>query len=73
MGLTVIAASMHGLLRPCLQYHNHKLLASASAEIKRSGFWRYQHLAYFEVTWPSTGEKFRNPAPKSCRLGPMLS
>jgi len=31
-GLTVIAASMHGLLRPTCN-HNHKLVASASAEI----------------------------------------
>jgi len=35
--LTVIAASVHGLLWPTGN-HNHKLLASASAEIKRSGF-----------------------------------
>jgi len=31
-GLTVIAASMHGLLRPTCN-HNHKVVASASAEI----------------------------------------
>jgi len=32
------AASMHGLLRPTCN-HNNKLLASASADIKRSRFW----------------------------------
>jgi len=36
-GLTVIAASVHGLLWPT-RNHNHKLLASASTEIKCSGF-----------------------------------
>jgi len=34
----VIAASMHGLLRPTCN-HNHKLLAAGSAEIKRNGIW----------------------------------
>ena len=33
-GLTVIAASVHGLLRPTCS-RNHMLLASVSAEIKR--------------------------------------
>jgi len=37
-GLTVIAASTHGLLRPTCN-HNHKLLVSTSAEIKVSEFW----------------------------------
>jgi len=37
-GLTVIAASMHGLLQPPCN-HYHKLLAPAKAEIKGSEFW----------------------------------
>jgi len=37
-GLTVIATSAHGLLRPTCN-HSHNLLALASAEIKRSVFW----------------------------------
>jgi len=50
----VIAASMHGLLWPT-RNHNHKTLASGSAEIKPTGFWWYQHFANFEVTWPPSG------------------
>jgi len=72
-GLTVIAASMHGLLRPTCN-HNHKLLASTSSvEIKCSGFWWHEHFANFEVTWLPTGGGFRNLPPKSCRLHPILS
>jgi len=37
-GLTVIAASLHGLLRSTCN-HSHKLLAAGSVEIKPSGFW----------------------------------
>jgi len=59
MGLTVIAASVYSLfLRPTCN-HNHKVLASASAEIKRSAFWWYQRFANFEVTWPPTGGEIR--------------
>jgi len=36
--LTVLAASMHSLLRTTCN-HNHKLLASASTKIKGSEFW----------------------------------
>jgi len=36
--LTVIAASMHGFLRLTCN-HNHKVLASACPEMKRSEFW----------------------------------
>jgi len=50
----VIAASMHGYLRPTCN-HSHKLLASASVEMKRREFWWYQHFANLEVTWPPAG------------------
>ena len=42
-GLMAIAASVHGLLGPTCN-HNHKLLALASAEIKRSGFLSLIHI-----------------------------
>ena len=58
-------ASVNGLLRPiCI--HNHKLIASGSAQRRPSAFWSNQHFANFEVTWSSTGENFRNMGQTSC-------
>ena len=62
-GLTVIAASVHSLLRPTCN-HNHKLLAPASEEIKRSGFWWYQHFTNFKVTWPPNGGEIQKSGSK---------
>jgi len=44
--------------------HNHKLLASGSAEIKPSGFWRCQHFANFKTVWPPIGGEIKKSAPK---------
>jgi len=66
-GLTVIATRVHGLLRPPSN-HNHKLVASGSTkypldcgDINISPTWKSRDC--------QLGEKFRNLAPKSCRLG----
>jgi len=67
-GLTVIATSVHGLLHPTCN-HNHKLLASGSAEMKPRDINISQTLMSCDH---QLGEKFRNVAPKSCRLGAIL-
>jgi len=35
-----------------------------TAEIKRSGFWLYQHLPNFKVTWPPTGGEIQKSGSK---------
>jgi len=67
-GLTVIAACVHSLLHPTCD-HNHKLLASGSAEMKRRDINILRTLMSCDH---QLGEKFRNLAPKSCRLGAIL-
>jgi len=48
-GLTVIAASVHGLLRPTCN-RNDKLLAAGSTEIKPSAV--YGNFRKFRTLWP---------------------